>query len=113
MPPGPPRLPPLIRSYAIPTPATTRTTAPEQTEADRALALSALAWVLGDDDRAARFLSLTGLTPDDLRARAGSVAIAAATLGFLLGHEPDLIACADALDETPARLAAAGERLGA
>ena len=99
-----------LRSYAIPPPATTRAT---PTEADGALALRALAWVLGEEDRAGRFLALTGLDPDDLRARAGSAEVGAATLGFLLAHEPDLVACAQALGEPPARLAGAGERMSA
>ena len=33
-----------------------------------ALALDALAWIMEDDKRAVRFLDLTGLTPDGLRA---------------------------------------------
>ena len=70
---------------------------------DRAaiLALGALGWILTADSRAARFLSLTGLDVDTLRERAGEPAILAATLGFLENHEPDLIACADALDTSP------------
>jgi len=36
---------------------------------DQALALRALAWTLGDPDRAGRLLALTGLDPGDLRAR--------------------------------------------
>jgi hypothetical protein len=75
--------------------------------------LEALAWTLADDARAARLLALTGLTPDDLRARAGEPAVLAAVLRFLAGHEPDLIACADALGVTPAALVDAAERLEA
>lgn len=59
--------------------------------------------------RAARFLNLTGLDPDDLRARAASEEVAVATLGFLQDHEPDLLACAEALGVPPARLAAAAD----
>ena len=72
-----------------------------------ALALRALAWTLAEPDRADRLLALTGIAPDDLRERAGEPALLAAALGFLLGHEPDLLACADALDVPPAALAAA------
>ena len=76
-----------------------------------AIALSALVWTLSDDDRAMRLLALTGLTPDDLRARAGEPGMLAATLCFLENHEPDLIACADALEIAPAELIAVRRRL--
>lgn len=72
-----------------------------------ALALSALAWTLADQNRAERLLALTGLTPAGLRARAGESAMLAAVLGFLEGHEPDLVACAEALEVPPAALVAA------
>ena len=82
---------------------------------DRAaiLALGALGWILNADSRADRFLSLTGLDVDTLRERAGEPAILAATLGFLENHEPDLIACADALGVTPSALVAAHQMLEA
>lgn len=66
-----------------------------------ALALSALGWVLADDARAQRLLALTGLTPHDLRERLGARSVQAAILGFLEAHEPDLVACADALEVRP------------
>lgn len=75
------------------------------------LALGALGWILSDGDRAARFLALTGLTPDDLRARVGQPSVLAAVLGFLEAHEPDLLACADHLDVAPVLLVRARERL--
>jgi len=69
-----------------------------------ALALRALGWTLGDAARAERLLALTGLTPDDLRERIDDPGVLAATVGFLEAHEPDLIACADALEVAPAEL---------
>ena len=95
------------RSYAIaaaPSSAESR----QPTDHDT-LALSALAWLLSDEARASRFLDLTGLDPADLRARAGSREVAVATLRFLTAHESDLVACAQALEVSPARLAAVGE----
>jgi hypothetical protein len=83
------------------------TNAPDAT----ALALSALVWTLGEQGRAERLLALTGLTPDDLRLRAADPQVLAAVLGFLAAHEPDLIACAHALDTDPAALIAAADRL--
>lgn len=75
------------------------------------LLLGALAWVCGDDDRAHRFLALTGIDAADLRARATDPAILGAVGQFLADHEPDLLACAEALDLPPATLAAAAGRL--
>ena len=75
------------------------------------LALSALAWTLGDGDRAARLLALTGLTPEILRARIGEPSLLSAALGFLEAHEPDLVACAAALDVKPEELVKARAQL--
>ena len=69
--------------------------------------------MLGEQDRAERFLSLTGLTPEDLRASLGQPATLSAVLEFLCQHEPDLLGAADALDVSPQTLVAARERLGA
>ena len=76
-----------------------------------ALALRALVWTLAEPDRAMRLLSVTGLEPDDLRARAGDAAVLAGALGFLEAHEPDLVACAEELGVAPAALVSAHEAL--
>ena len=76
-------------------------------DAAAALALSALAWVLSDDDRAGRLLTLTGLAPGDLRERLGEPAVLAAVLTYLESYEPDLIACADDLGTRPEALVTA------
>ncbi|WP_438270353.1 DUF3572 domain-containing protein [Sphingomonas pokkalii] len=76
-----------------------------------AVALQALAWTLGDPARAARLLDLTGLDPAALRARAAEPALLAATLRFLESHEPDLVACAAALETPPQALVLAREQL--
>jgi hypothetical protein len=75
------------------------------------MALAALGWVLGDEDRASRLLALTGLTPDALRAGLSDGAVLGAVLDFLGAHEPDLVAAAEALGVAPAELAAVGEKL--
>ncbi len=72
-----------------------------------ALALAALSWTLAETARAERLLSLTGLTPDDLRNRVSDPSVLAAILSFVIAHEPDLIACSDAIDARPADLVAA------
>ena len=75
------------------------------------LALAALGWILEDQDRAARLLSLTGLEPDDLRTGLGNPAVLAAVVEFLANHEPDLIRCAEALAVTPEELVDAAKEL--
>ncbi|WP_033075214.1 DUF3572 family protein [Sphingopyxis sp. MWB1] len=80
-------------------------------DSDAALALQALGWILSDEPRAERLLGMTGLAPDDLRASLDSPATLAAILAFLAAHEPDLLACANALDVGPDVLIAAAERL--
>lgn len=77
------------------------------------LALEALGWILADQTRADRLLALTGLSPDDLRARANDAGVLAAVLAFLEAHEPDLVACAAALDRAPERLVRARMELEA
>jgi hypothetical protein len=75
------------------------------------LALAALAAMLIDERRARRFLDLTGLDSDELRARAGEPGLLAATLTFLEAHEPDLIEVAQIIDVKPEKLIAARREL--
>ena len=77
----------------------------------QALALAALGWVLADEDRALRLLSLTGLTPDVLRNGLGDPAVLGAVLEFLAAHEPDLVAAAEELGVEPQVLADAARSL--
>lgn len=77
------------------------------------LALGALVWVLSDDDRAGRLLTLTGLTGDDLRERLGERPVLAAVLEYLCAYEPDLLAAAEHLGVGPQALADAGRELAA
>jgi hypothetical protein len=71
------------------------------------MALLALAWILIDEWRAERLLALTGLDADALRAGVNHVGVLGAVLDFLADHEPDLIACAEAIDTPPEALIAA------
>ena len=67
--------------------------------------------MLADDKRANRFLGLTGLTPDQLRAGIGTREVQLAVLDFLCAHEPDLVAAADSLGLEPTAIASAREKL--
>jgi hypothetical protein len=75
------------------------------------LALAALAATLSDERRALRFLELTGLSPDELRSRAGERSVLAAVLAFLEAHEPDLLNVSQAIGVKPETLVAARTEL--
>ena len=79
----------------------------------QALALGALAMTLKDERRAERFLALTGIGTDELRARAGDPAFLASFLAFLEAHEPDLVAVAEQSGFRPEQLVAARQVLEA
>ena len=76
-----------------------------------ALALGALASTLGDNRRAQRFVDLTGIGTDELRARVGEPLLLAALIRFLEAHEPDLVAVAGELGVKPEVLVQARREL--
>ena len=78
-----------------------------------ALAFQAMAWALMEESRAERLLSLTGLTPEGLRASVMERSTQAAILSFLETYEPDLIACAAVIGVSPALLVHARQELEA
>jgi hypothetical protein len=93
-------------------PHSTPETAGDHDPADAdALALNALGWVLAEQDRAERLLSLTGLTPDILREQLTDRRVLASVLEFLANHEPDLLLAADALNVAPDELIRAHREL--
>jgi len=67
--------------------------------------------VLSDGPRAERFLSLTGLSPEELRTGLGDASVLGAVLDFLANHEADLVNAAVALDISPAAIIAARKDL--
>ncbi|MEO1046288.1 MAG: DUF3572 domain-containing protein [Pseudomonadota bacterium] len=75
------------------------------------VALQVLAWALTNDARRGRLLAITGMTPDDIRARAGSRELLGAVMGWLANHEPDLLAASDDLQIGPEQLAASYQEL--
>ena len=77
------------------------------------LALRALAWIVANPALGPRLLALTGLDVLTLRTRAADPTVLGASLAFLEGHEPSLIAAAEALDVRPQELVAARAALGA
>ena len=75
------------------------------------LALQALGWILQGEERAERLLALTGLDPRELRSGLEDSSMLSSLLSFLANHEPDLVACAEAIGVPPARLAYAAQYL--
>jgi hypothetical protein len=85
---------------------------PHQTPNDPlVLALAALAATLGCERRAQRFIDLTGIGTDELRARAAEPALLAAFLRFLEAHEPDLVSVSAELGVKPEELVEARREL--
>ena len=75
--------------------------------------MAALGWLLQDEDRAERYLALTGLDPDSLRAGLGDPQVLASALDLLANYEPDLLRAAEALAVTPEELITARKDLSA
>jgi hypothetical protein len=75
------------------------------------LALGALAATLGDARRAQRFIELTGIGTEELRARAADPALLCALLRFLEAYEPDLLGVAEDLGVEPLDLVEARRKL--
>jgi hypothetical protein len=77
------------------------------------LALAAIGWILQEDDRAQRYLAVTGLDADMLRTGLDNPVVLASALEFLANYEPDLVRAAEALGITPEKLIAAQQELNA
>lgn len=84
---------------------------PLPTRDDVALLLDALGWVCADPARARRLLDVTGMSADHLRQAVDRPATLAAIGRFLADHEPDLVACANALNVGPGVIIAAANQL--
>ena len=75
------------------------------------LALQALTFIVGDEDRLQRFLNLTGIEPGALRGMAQNPAGLGAILDYLLGWEPLLLEFAETEKLPPESIAAARRKL--
>lgn len=83
-----------------------------QREAAETLAIEALGFLAGDDERLERFLSLSGLDPSTLRDAAGDPGFLPSILSYLLADEPLLLVFAEHQRIDPARVASAFAALG-
>jgi Protein of unknown function (DUF3572) len=75
------------------------------------MAIFALTFLAQDADRIERFLSVTGLGPDTLRAAAAGAGFHGSVLGYLAANEPLLVQFAAEEGLDPAEVVRALERL--
>lgn len=80
-------------------------------EPAESLALDVLLWIVGDEERLFPFFAATGTDLEAVRAGAKDPAFLAGVLDYVAGHEPVLLACAQALEVKPERIVAAWQRL--
>jgi len=80
-------------------------------EEDETLALQVVGWIVADQQRADRMLALTGLDAPALRTGLSDRATLTALMDFAINHQPDLLACAEEIGVSPARIVAARERI--
>jgi hypothetical protein len=77
------------------------------------IAIKALTFLTSDPERLARFLALTGLGPETIRAAAGTPGFLKAVLDHVAGHEELLVAFADEIGTRPETVVAARRLLAA
>lgn len=80
---------------------------PARVEDAQAIAVEALAFLATDDERLGRFLALTGLSPDTIRAAAASPGFLVAVLDHLAEDESMLVAFSANAGRDPAAVAKA------
>jgi hypothetical protein len=81
-------------------------------ESAEMLGIQALAFVAEDPDRLLRFLALTGIEANEVRAAAREPGFLAGVLEHMLGDENLLVAFADSAAVDPADIARARAALG-
>ncbi|MCC6736371.1 MAG: DUF3572 domain-containing protein [Bauldia sp.] len=78
-----------------------------------AIGVAALTFIAADPERLTRFLSMTGLRPEDVRTAAADPDFFAGVLRHVAGWEPDLLAFAAEAGLAPADIRSAAIGLGA
>jgi len=71
------------------------------------LAIEGLSFIVNDQEVLDRFMSLSGLAPDDFRVAAGEPEFLAGVLSFLMDHEAVLLAFAATAGISPNHVASA------
>jgi hypothetical protein len=73
----------------------------EQRDAALELAITALGFIAGAPEELSRFLALTGIAPDAIRAAAAEPGFLGGVLGYIAGNERTLLAFAAQSGITP------------
>lgn len=73
-------------------------------ERAESVALQAFSYIAGDEPRLSRFLNVTGLTPETIRAAATSPGFLAAMLDYVAADEKLLLDLAEHLKAKPERI---------
>jgi hypothetical protein len=84
---------------------------PKSSQDAEALAISALGFLASDPERLGRFLSVTGLGPENLRAAAGEPAFLLSVLDYVAADESLLLALAGHLAIRPDAITEAHQRM--
>ena len=84
----------------------------KQYETALSFGLQAVTYILTEDALRERFLTLSGLSSGEIRTRIEKPDFLASALEFLINHDPDLIAFAESLNESPKTVVAAWRSLG-
>ena len=66
------------------------------------IAIAGLQFIAGDEEQISRFISLTGISPEEMRRSAGSKSFLIAVLEFFMGDEPTLLSFAASQNIDPA-----------
>lgn len=72
-----------------------------QQDSAETTALKVLAWLVQEEEILPVFLGASGISPDELRARAGSREVLAAVLDFVTMDDAWVMACAEATGLDP------------
>lgn len=75
------------------------------------IGIAGLSYLAADPERLGRFLAVTGLGPENVRAAARDPGFLPALLDYLLANETDLVAFAQEMNLAPAKVSAARDVL--
>lgn len=81
------------------------------TEDAEAMAIQSLSWLIGQPDLLNRFMALVGVEASSIRQAAAEPGFLAAVTGFLMAHEPTLLAFCTENDVQAERVAACHHKL--
>lgn len=76
-----------------------------------AVAVQILVWLTGQPELMGRFLALTGIEASQIRQAAAEPGFLAGVLGFVMAHEPTLMAFCEESGHAAERVAACHQRL--